>query len=169
LLATVSHAPYCRGGVRHATGDKTATRFFEPIYAAVPSATSQSPMEAPPPFVIPRGCDFLIFVVLAHPTRRFFKTPTRPSSLRSASQIYRLTEGFWRAVEGPRGWLLADALRSFPAAKPERNQKSHSLRAKPRDLQFHSTPNQCCRLQLYQPLANSPWKRTPRFVIPTGA
>ena len=27
LLATVSHAPYCRGGVLHATGDKTAMRF----------------------------------------------------------------------------------------------------------------------------------------------
>src|SRR6266496_2729219 len=25
LLATVSHAPYCRGGVRQATGDRTAT------------------------------------------------------------------------------------------------------------------------------------------------
>jgi hypothetical protein len=25
LLATVSHAPYCRGGVRHATGERIAT------------------------------------------------------------------------------------------------------------------------------------------------
>src|SRR6202522_2859770 len=29
LLATVSHAPYCRGGVRHATGDKIAILFFD--------------------------------------------------------------------------------------------------------------------------------------------
>ena len=42
-----------------------------------------------------------------------FKQNRHPE--RSASQIYRLTEGFWRGVEGPRGWLLADALQSFPA------------------------------------------------------
>src|SRR5271166_3668898 len=28
LLATVSHAPYCRGGVRQATGERTATLLF---------------------------------------------------------------------------------------------------------------------------------------------
>src|SRR6202167_5145890 len=39
------------------------------------------------------------------------------ASERSASQIYRLTEGLWRAVEGPRRCLLADALQSFPATK----------------------------------------------------
>src|ERR1700734_516613 len=29
LLATVSQAPYCRGGVRHATGDRIAIVLFE--------------------------------------------------------------------------------------------------------------------------------------------
>src|SRR5271154_2355267 len=29
LLATVSHAPYCRGGVRQATGDRIAILFFD--------------------------------------------------------------------------------------------------------------------------------------------
>ena len=29
LLATVSHAPYCSGGVRQATGDRTATLLSE--------------------------------------------------------------------------------------------------------------------------------------------
>src|SRR5580704_7358551 len=31
LLATVSHAPYCRGGVRQAIGDRTATRLLGSI------------------------------------------------------------------------------------------------------------------------------------------
>jgi len=31
LLATVSQAPYWRGGVRHATGDNMATLLFETI------------------------------------------------------------------------------------------------------------------------------------------
>jgi hypothetical protein len=30
LLATVSQAPYCRGGVRQATGESTATLFGDP-------------------------------------------------------------------------------------------------------------------------------------------
>ena len=60
---------------------------------------------------------FLIFEFLAHPTGRFSKTPTSRHPERSASQIYRLTKVFGRAVEGPRGYLLADALQSFPATK----------------------------------------------------
>jgi hypothetical protein len=32
LPATVSQAPYWRGGVRQATGDKIATLLFEPIF-----------------------------------------------------------------------------------------------------------------------------------------
>src|SRR6266851_9580793 len=42
---------------------------------------------------------------------------------RSASRIYRLTEGLQRVVEGPRGCLLADALHSFPATKTMREIK----------------------------------------------
>src|SRR6202046_4189504 len=41
---------------------------------------------------------------------------------RSAERIYRIADGSWRAVEGPRRRLLADVLRGFPAtdswAKP---------------------------------------------------
>src|SRR5580700_4611114 len=36
LPATVSHAPYCRGGVRQATGDRTATLF--PVRIRRPAA-----------------------------------------------------------------------------------------------------------------------------------
>jgi len=50
---------------------------------------------------------------------------------------------------------LADALLGFPATNHEGNQKSHDLRAQPRDLQFHSTGTQ---MQM----------KAPRFVIPTG-
>ena len=48
------------------------------------------------------------------------------STERSASQIYRITEGLWRGVEGPRRCLLAGALRSFPATDYKGNEKSHS-------------------------------------------
>ena len=48
------------------------------------------------------------------PERRHPACPGVPWE-RSASQIYGITEGLWRAVEGPRRCLLADALRSFPA------------------------------------------------------
>ena len=64
---------------------------------------------------------FSIFSCFLHPTR-CCSIPSRKASScrpggreRSASQIYRITEGLWRGVEGPRRCLLADALRSFPA------------------------------------------------------
>jgi hypothetical protein len=61
---------------------------------------------------------FLIFRVFFTPNRLLFlKLPQGRHPERSASQIYRLTEGLWRAVEGPRRCLLADALHSFPATK----------------------------------------------------
>src|SRR3984893_9008269 len=63
-------------------------------------------------------------------------TPQSRHPERSAARIYRITDGLWRAVEGPRRCLLADALPSFPATNYRPNQKSHKLRAKPRDLQF---------------------------------
>jgi hypothetical protein len=36
---------------------------------------------------------------------------------RSAAQIYRTRDSLWRVVEGPRRFLLADVLPSFPATK----------------------------------------------------
>src|ERR1700684_3605872 len=56
--------------------------------------------------------------VIANLFRMFsVKLPQGRHPERSASQIYHLTEGLWRAVEGPRRCLLADALQSFPATK----------------------------------------------------
>jgi hypothetical protein len=65
-----------------------------------------------------RACDFFDFPRFFHaqPTV-VLKLPQGRHPERSASQIYRLTEGSWRAVEGPRRCLLADALHSFPATK----------------------------------------------------
>jgi len=45
-----------------------------------------------------------------------------------------------REVEGPRRCLLADAFPSFPTTNYKPNQKSHKLRAEPRDLQFYPLP-----------------------------
>ena len=53
---------------------------------------------------------------------------------RSAARIYRITDGLWRAVEGPRRCLLADALPSFPATNdsPNRAKPARSLPGAPR-------------------------------------
>ncbi len=40
---------------------------------------------------------------------------------RSASQIYRITKGLQREVEGPRRCLLADAIPGFPATNYKGN------------------------------------------------
>src|SRR6266700_4859606 len=108
------------------------------------------PLNNPLLFVIPRGCDFFDFSCFWYtPPECFSELPQDRHPERSASRIYRLTEGLQRVVEGPRGCLLADALHSFPATKTMREIKSHNLRAKPtcpapglpwgvpwRDLQF---------------------------------
>ena len=67
---------------------------------------------------IRRACDFFDFPRFCHaqPTV-VLKLPQGRHPERSASQIYRLTEGLWRAVEGPRRCLLAGALHSFPATE----------------------------------------------------
>src|SRR5580704_12801528 len=61
----------------------------------------------------------------------------------------------------PAMLVLADALPSFPATDYRPNQKSHKLRAKPRDLQFPSTNNQSRRNIDSQPQN--------KIVIPTEA
>jgi hypothetical protein len=59
----------------------------------------------------------------------FVKTPTKPYPCsfsppqrrhpeRSAARIYRITDGLWRGVEGPRRGLLSDVPPSFPTATP---------------------------------------------------
>src|ERR1700678_1281048 len=65
-------------------------------------------------FVIPRGCNFFDFPRFCHAQPDCcLKLPQGRHPERSASQIYRLTEGFWRGVEGPRVCHLTDAVRSF--------------------------------------------------------
>jgi hypothetical protein len=64
--------------------------------------------------VILRGCDFFDFPRFCHAQPDCsLKLPQGRHPERSASQIYRLTEGFWRGVEGPRVCHLTDAVRSF--------------------------------------------------------
>ena len=70
--------------------------------------------------VILRACDFFDLFVFFAPDQMLFNPLQKGVILRggverSASQIYRITEGLWRGVEGPRRCLLAGALRSFPA------------------------------------------------------
>jgi hypothetical protein len=55
------------------------------------------------------------------------KLPQDRHPERSASRIYRPTERFMRVVEGPRGFLLADALHSFPATKTTREIKKVTI------------------------------------------
>jgi hypothetical protein len=83
---------------------------------------------------------FLIFRVFFTPNRLLFlKLPQGRHPERSASQIYRLTEGLWRAVEGPRRCLLADALQSFPATKIMKEiKKSHSLRPERTRISYYA-------------------------------
>jgi hypothetical protein len=98
--------------------------------------TSSPPQQSPCPlttafslsttlsFVIPTGCDFFDFSCFWYtPPECFSELPQDRHPERSASRIYRLTEGLQRVVEGPRGCLLADALHSFPATKTIREIK----------------------------------------------
>jgi hypothetical protein len=75
-------------------------------------------------FVILRGCDFFDFSCFWYiQPECFSELPQDRHPERSASRIYRLTEGLQRVVEGPRRCLLADAIRSFPATNYKENQK----------------------------------------------
>jgi hypothetical protein len=74
--------------------------------------------------VILRGCDFFDFSCFWYTQPECFsELPQDRHPERSASRIYRLTEGLQRVVEGPRRCLLADAIRSFPATNYKENQK----------------------------------------------
>src|ERR1700677_3289769 len=68
--------------------------------------------------VILRAYDFFDFPRFfpAQPTV-VLKLPQGRHPERSASQTYRLTEGLWRAVEGPRGCHLTHAVRSFSSKR----------------------------------------------------
>src|SRR5882757_10844871 len=74
--------------------------------------------------VILRGCDFFDFSCFWYTQPECLsELPQDRHPERSASRIYRLTEGLQRVVEGPRRCLLADAIRSFPATNYKENQK----------------------------------------------
>ena len=79
--------------------------------------------------VIPRACDFFDLFVFSALLAGCFSPPQSRHPERSAARVYRITDGLWRAVEGPRRCLLADTLPSFPATNYRPNQKSHKLRA----------------------------------------
>jgi hypothetical protein len=71
---------------------------------------------------------FSIFSCFLRSYNRMLSPPQSRHPERSAARIYRITDGLWRAVEGPRRCLLADALPSFPATNYRPNQQSHKLR-----------------------------------------
>jgi hypothetical protein len=72
--------------------------------------------------VILRGCDFFDFSCFWHTQPKYFSNlPQDRHPERSASRIYRLTEGLQRVVEGPRRCLLADAIRGSPATNDKEN------------------------------------------------
>jgi hypothetical protein len=92
--------------------------------------------------VIPRACDFFdLFVFSAHLTGCFFTIRQSRHPERSAAQIYRITDGLWRGVEGPRRCLLADVLPSFPATNYKGNQKSHTSDRSVGTCGFFPPPN----------------------------
>src|ERR1700691_6606806 len=83
------------------------------------------------------GCDFFDFPRFCHAQPDCcLKLPQGRHPERSASQIYRLTEGFWRAIEEPvpsvaEGTPTMLVSRCSPELSShqnyERNQKSHKL------------------------------------------
>jgi hypothetical protein len=59
-------------------------------------------LSVPNRIVIPRGCDFFDSCGFYKPNQKIFQNSHQAViTERSASQIYRLTEGFWRGVEEP--------------------------------------------------------------------
>src|ERR1700722_1192594 len=88
--------------------DRSAAKWRDLLFsqpASDPNGTQACPLSSREPVT------FSVLSRFLYPTRCF--SNRHPE--RSASQIYRITEGLRRAVEGPRRCLLADALRSFPA------------------------------------------------------
>src|SRR6266702_2635997 len=75
------------------------------------------------PFVIPRGCDFFDFSCFWYtPPECFSELPQDRHPERSASRIYRLTEGLQRVVEGPRrclSCLCCSELFDYPSPSTE--------------------------------------------------
>jgi hypothetical protein len=89
-------------------------------------------MEAPPsPLSSRELVTFLIFSCFLHTQPAAFNLPQSRHPERSAAQNYRITDGLWRGVEGPRRCLLADVLPSFPAISYKRNQKKSQPPSEP--------------------------------------
>ncbi len=108
--AVILPAPACRG---------RACDFFDLFVFFAPDKMLFNPSRKAssclPRLAVGEPVTFSIFSCFLHPTRCCLVPPERRHPERSASQIYRTTEGLWRGVEGPRRCLRAGALRSFPA------------------------------------------------------
>ncbi len=75
---------------------------------------------------------FSIFRAFRTPYRMCFTQQQNRHPERSASQIYRITKGLKREVEGPRRCLPTDAVRSFPATNTRETKKvTSSERSRP--------------------------------------
>ena len=79
---------------------------------------------------------------------------------RSASQICRITRGLQREVEGPRRFLLADAIPGFPATNPKKSQAPSEAEGSA----VHSTSSQCGKdappLPCHPACPGVPWDRS---------
>jgi hypothetical protein len=81
---------------------------YRPLYrTAPPSLSSREPVT------------FRSFV--------FKRTPDKAVILSEALADLSQTKALWRGVEGPRRYLLADALQDFPAAIYKGSKKSQAL------------------------------------------
>ena len=93
------------------------------------------------PFVIPRACDFFDLFAFFAPDQMFFQSPQkRRHPERSASQIYRITEAFMARSRRTPAMLVGRCSSQLSSHRLQGNLKSHSLRAKPRDLLFVNRP-----------------------------
>src|ERR1700722_19360839 len=70
---------------------RSACDFFRPFAFFVPDQMFFGPLHK---IVILRACDFFDFPAFLHPTRYFQSPRKRRHPERSASQIYRITQGF---------------------------------------------------------------------------
>jgi hypothetical protein len=87
-------------------------------------------------FVIPRACDFFDPFAFLYPTRYFQSPRKRRHPERSASQIYRITQGFMERSRRTPAMFVGRCSSELSGRRLQGKSKSHRLRAEPRDLQF---------------------------------
>ena len=99
----------------------------------LPSISNHAKRRAALNFVIPKPVLSDLFAFFAADQMSLITPPQRRHPERSVSQIYRITEGFMRAVQGPRH-PVGRCSPELSGHKPQGKLKSHSPRAEPRDL-----------------------------------